>query len=128
MHPAGLAARLRVDVAQGRPDPERAVAGDEPGRLREAAPLQVAQHARPRLGRLAVAVLDREQLLGALLADADHDQQAELGIVAQAHGHVDAVDPQVAVALKVEPAAAEGPAASSANVTAEMADSSGSKV
>ena len=47
---------------------------------------QIAEHRCPRVLALAVAVLDREQLLLAVLPDTDHDQQAELGILAEPDG------------------------------------------
>ena len=61
---------------------------------------QVAEHGRPGVLALAVAVLDREQLLLAVLTDADHDQQAQLGILAEPHADVHAVDEQVRVAVE----------------------------
>jgi hypothetical protein len=66
MHPARLAACGGEHVPERRPGSERAVADHEPG-LVEAARLQIAHHAGPGLGALAVAVLDREQLLGATI-------------------------------------------------------------
>ena len=76
MHPAGLPARAGEHVPERRPGAQRAVADHEPG-LVEAAVLEVAHHRGPGLGALAVAVLDGKQLLGAILADTDHDQQAQ---------------------------------------------------
>jgi hypothetical protein len=71
-------------VTQRRPRAQRAVADHQP-RLVEAAVLEIAHERGPGLGALAVAVLDGEQLLGPVLADADHDQQAEPVVLAQAH-------------------------------------------
>jgi putative transposase len=53
-----------------------ALAADELGRVHPAI-AEVAHHDGPGLGALAVAVLDRQQFLDAVLSDADHDQQAD---------------------------------------------------
>jgi hypothetical protein len=96
-------------VPERGPRAERAVADHEPG-LVQSARLEVAHHAGPRLGALAVAVLDRQELLDAALAHADHDEQAETVILAQAHRDVDAVDEQIRVAVDDERGdAARGP-------------------
>jgi hypothetical protein len=81
------------------PRAERAVAGHEL-RLVHATVAEIAEHRRPGVFALAVAVLDREQLLAAVLTDADHDQQAQPRVLAETDGHVDAVDEQVGVAVK----------------------------
>jgi hypothetical protein len=106
VHPALLAARAGVDVPERRPRTQRAVAADELG-LVETAIAQVAQDDRPGLGALAVAVLDREQLLDAVLADADDDQQAQLVVLAEAHLDMHAVDEQVRVARELQAALLE---------------------
>jgi hypothetical protein len=61
----------------------------------------------PGLGRLAVAVLDGQQLLLAVVADADHDQQAELVVLAQAYRDMDTVDEKVCVPAEAEMPLAE---------------------
>jgi hypothetical protein len=96
VHPAALLPSLGEHVAQRRPGPERAVTDDELRTVQPAA-LEITQHARPGVGGLAVAVLDRQELLGAVLANADHDQQAQPVVLAQADRHVHAIDEQVRV-------------------------------
>jgi hypothetical protein len=83
------------------PRPERAIADHELG-LVQPAGLQIAHHARPGLGALAVAVLDREQFLGPVLAHADHDQQAQPVVLAKPDRDVDTVDEQVGVAMEAQ--------------------------
>ncbi len=101
VNPTPLLACFGEHVAQRRPRSERAVADDELGAVQPAA-LHVAEHARPRVARLAVAVLHGEQLLLAVLAHADHHEQAQLVVLAQAHRHVHPVDEQVGVAAEAE--------------------------
>jgi len=50
----------------------------------QAAGLEVAQHDSPRLAALAVAILHSEQLLLAVLANAEHDEQAHAVVLAEA--------------------------------------------
>jgi hypothetical protein len=97
--PAGLAARGGEHVAERRPRAERAVADHELG-LVQSSVLEIAHDRGPGLGALAVAVLDRQQLLHAVLADPDHAQQTEPVVLAQPDRDVDAVDEQVRVAMK----------------------------
>ena len=106
MNPAALLPGSGEHVAQRGPRAERAVAGHEL-RLVQPAVAQIAEHGRPRVLALAVAVLDREQLLLAVLADADHHQQAQLRILAEADADVHAVDEQVGVAVKPQLPGAE---------------------
>ena len=84
---------------QRGPRAERAVTGHEL-RLVHATVAQIAEHGRPRVLALAVAVLDREQLLAAVLADADHDQQAQPRVLAEADTDVHAVDEQVGIPVE----------------------------
>jgi hypothetical protein len=72
------------------------------------APLQVEKQLPPGLGALAHAVDEADELLLALRRGADDDQQA-LGIVLQAGLYVDAVGPEVDVALggEIAPAPAQ---------------------
>ena len=72
VNPAALLRGSGKYVAQCGPRAERAVAGHEL-RLVHATVAQIAEHGRPRVLALAVAVFDRQQLLLAVLADADHD-------------------------------------------------------
>jgi len=99
VHPAALLARAGKHIAQGGPRPERAVAGHQP-RLAQPAVAEVAQDRRPGVGALAVAVLDSEQLLDAVLAHPDDDEQAQPVVLAQAHRDVHPVNEQVGVAVK----------------------------
>ena len=65
VHPAPLLARLGEDVAQRSPESERAIAdGDD--RRAHAASLHVPEERRPALGRLAEAVLERDDLFRAV--------------------------------------------------------------
>jgi hypothetical protein len=54
-----------------------------------------------------VSALDRQQLLLAVLTHADHDQQADLRVLAEPHGDVDAVHEHAGVAGEPEVALAE---------------------
>jgi hypothetical protein len=91
--PAALVARRRVDLAEGGPQPERAVA-DPQQRLVEATLAQVAQDVGPGVGALAIAEGHPEQLLAPIRTRADdHEQARVLGF--QAGTEVDAVGPQV---------------------------------
>jgi hypothetical protein len=96
VHPAALLLGCGEHGAQRGPRAQRSVAGHQLG-LAEPAVAQIAQHRRPRVFALAVAVLDGEQLLVPVFADADHDQHAHLGVLAEAHSHVDTVDEQVMI-------------------------------
>src|SRR5271167_2178195 len=105
MDPAALAAGLRPHLLDRLPEAERAVGDRELGRNRKPAPLQVEEQFPPGLGALAHAVNEADELLLALRRGADDDQQA-LGLVLQASLHVDAVGPEVDVALGGEIASA----------------------
>jgi NAD(P)-dependent dehydrogenase (short-subunit alcohol dehydrogenase family) len=95
-----------VHVAECRPRAECAVTDDEL-RLVRSAGLEIAHQLGPRLGALAVAVLDREELLDAVAADADHDEQAQPVVLTEAHADVDAVDEPVGVPVEAQLALAE---------------------
>jgi hypothetical protein len=69
--------------------------------------LEVAHHRRPRVGALAVAVIDREQLLGAVLPDADDHEQAQHVVLAEPDADVDAIDEPVGIAVEAQPTAAK---------------------
>ena len=68
---------------------------------------QVLQQVQPAEMAFSLAVLDGQQLLVAVLGDADHDQHAR-AIFLQAHIEVDGVGPQVDVALAVQVALRPG--------------------
>jgi hypothetical protein len=106
--PAALAAGLRPHLLDRLPEAERAVGDRELRRYRKPAPLQVEEQFPPGLGALAHAVNEADQLLLALRRGADDDQQA-LGIGLKTGLHVDAVGPEVDVALggEIAPAPAQ---------------------
>jgi hypothetical protein len=87
VNPASLLARAGEHAAQRRPRAQRAVASYEL-RLVHPAVAEIAEHRAPGILALAVALLDREQLLAAVLTDTDHDQQAQLGVLTEPDGHV----------------------------------------
>jgi len=96
--PAALAAGLRPHFLDRLPEAERAVGDRELGRHRKSAPLQVEQQLLPGLRTLAHAVDQTDQLLLALGRGADDEQQA-LRSVLEPGLHMDAVGPEVDVAL-----------------------------
>ncbi len=75
--------RAGGDVPQRGPRAKRVVSADEFG-LVHAAVLKAPEHDGPALGALAVAVLDREKLLDAVIADPDHAAQAQPVVLAEA--------------------------------------------
>jgi hypothetical protein len=93
--PVALVAGGREHVAERRPQPQRAVA-DRDHRGSHAAPAQIAQQLRPRLGRLAFAVSDRDELLGAVDPHAHDHQAAQAGLL-QADPEVHPVRPDIDV-------------------------------
>ena len=95
MEPAALLTGLREHLAQRAPKPERAVA-DGQHRGPHAAAFGVTQQIRPRAGRLAVAVGERDQFLAAVGAYSDQHQQTQLGLL-EADLDVDPVSPEVHV-------------------------------
>ncbi len=98
MDPAALLAGLAVDLAQRLPEAERAVADGELRRYRQAAALEVEQQLQPALLALAVAVAQADDVLVADLVGADDHQQALL-VVLEAGLEVDAIGPEVDIAL-----------------------------
>src|SRR5262249_57907302 len=74
--PIALLARLRPHVPHGDPEAEGAIAHDNYGWAHTSA-LQIAENGLPAFGALAVAVLDRDQLLGPVRPHADHHERAE---------------------------------------------------
>jgi hypothetical protein len=106
VNPATLLPGAGEHGAKGRPRTERAITGHEL-RLVHPPVAQIAEHGAPGVLGLAITVLDRQQLLLAVLADTNHDQQAQLGILAEADADVDAIDEQVRVAVKPQLTRAE---------------------
>jgi len=84
--PVALVAGGREDVAEGRPQPQRAVADRDHRCLHAAAP-QVAQDLSPAVGGLPLAVSHGDQLLGAVDAHAHDHQAAQPGLL-QPHPEV----------------------------------------
>src|ERR1035438_4488072 len=70
--------------------------------VRSWAALEIPEHAGPPLRALAIAVLDGEQFLDAILPDADHDQQAHLRILTEADLDVDPIHEQVRVPAEAQ--------------------------
>ena len=140
VHPAALAARLRPHFLDRLPEAERAVGDREFGADRKPAPLQVEEQLPPGLRALAHAVDEADEFLLALGRGADDDQQALRGVL-EPGLHVDAVDPEVDVALGREIALAparvlvrpglleppDGRGREPAGVLAEQRDSASSK-
>jgi hypothetical protein len=87
--------RLGEDLAQCSPEPERTVA-DGHNRSGHSSALHVPQYVGPGLGGLAVAVGDRDQLLGPVGPDT-HDDQGTQAYLFQPHVEVDPVDVDVDV-------------------------------
>ena len=95
VEPAPALPGLGEHLPGGLPEPQRPVT-DGQHRGAHAAAGAIAQQVRPRLRRLAVPISEGDQLLAAVGADADHDQQAQL-VLLQPDVHVDPVGPQVDV-------------------------------
>src|SRR6266700_3073573 len=93
-----VAAELRPHFLDRLPEAERAVGDRELGSHREPTPLQVEEELPPGLRTLAHAVDEADKLLLAFGRGADDDQQALRGVF-EPGLHVDAVDPEVDVAL-----------------------------
>ena len=87
-----------IDLAQRLPEPEVAVADSEFRADLQAAAAQIHQQLAPRLLALAIAVGEPDQFLSAELVRADHDQDA-LALLIKTSIEVDAIDPEVDVAL-----------------------------
>lgn len=84
------------------PEAEGTVAGGERRRDREAVPVaQAKEQLAPALRALAVAVLERQELLPAIGVGADEHQHAR-PVVLQARCEVDAIGPEVDVAVGAE--------------------------
>ena len=98
MDPATLAARLRPHFLDRLPEAERAVGNREFGADRKPTPLEIEEQLPPGLRALAHAVDEPDEFLFALRRGANDDQQA-LRVVLQASLHVDAIGPEVDVAL-----------------------------
>ena len=87
-----------VDLAQGLPEPKGAVASGQFGRNHEAPLLEVEKQFAPGLGTFAITVVDGQYFLAAPIVGADDDQNA-LAIFVQARLEIDAVSPEIDVAL-----------------------------
>ena len=98
VHPATLAAGLRPNFLNRLPEAERAVGDRQLGTHRQPAPLQVEQQFPPGLRTLAHAVDQADQLLLPLGRGTDDDQETLRGLL-EPGLHMDAVDPEVYVAL-----------------------------
>ena len=105
MDPVALMPGRWEHITERRPQPQRAVA-DRDHRRPHPTPPQVPQQLRPRLGRLPLAVTDRDQLLGAVGAH-PHDHQAAQAGLLQPHLEVDAVGPDVHIVAVGQVALAE---------------------
>ena len=105
--PTPLFTRVGENIPQGRPEPERAIAGREFRRHREAAFLEPAQQVTPAIGVLSKPVHDRRHVLLTILIRAD-DHQHTLTIAVQARREVDPVGPDVDVAFALQIALAPG--------------------
>ena len=95
MDPATLGSGGGEHIAQRRPQPKGAVANRQ-HRCLHAAPAQIAQQLRPRLGRLTQPVGDRDQLLGPVGPHPDDDQGAQ-PLLGQADVEVHPVGPHIDV-------------------------------
>jgi hypothetical protein len=98
MHPASLLTGLGPELADRLPEAERAVGDGDLGRHRQTPALEIEQQGAPVVSALARAVDKADQLLLALRRGADDDQDA-LRLVLQTRLQVDAVGPDVDVAL-----------------------------
>src|SRR6516162_4710880 len=105
VHPAALAARLRPHLLDRLPEAERAVGDRELGPNRKPASLQVEEELFPGLRTFANAVDQTDELLLALGRGANDDQQALRGVLKPGL-HMNAVGPEVYVALRREVALA----------------------
>ena len=92
MEPAALLSGGREDLAHRFPEPQRAIP-DGQYRGGHAATTAVAQQISPRLGRLAVAISDRDQFLASVGTHAQHHQQAQF-LLLQPDLEMDPVDPR----------------------------------
>src|SRR5689334_21160953 len=98
VYPATVAADLRPYLLNRLPEAERAVGDRQLRTNRQPAPLQVEQQFPPGLPTLAYAVDQADQLLLPLGRGTDDDQETLRGLL-EAGLHMDAVDPEVYVAL-----------------------------
>src|ERR1051325_11687659 len=101
VNPAALTARLGPHFLDRLPEAQRGVGNRELGPDREPPSLQIEQQLLPGSRALAQAVDEADELLRAFRRRADDDEQA-LRIVLEPGLHVDAVGPEVDVALRRE--------------------------
>ena len=95
VEPAALFSGLGEHVAQRGPEPERTVT-DREHRSAHPAARAAAEQIGPGLGGLALTVIERDQLLGAIRADTDDDQQAHV-VLGKPDPEVDPVGPHIHV-------------------------------
>jgi hypothetical protein len=98
LHPASLLTGLGPDLADRLPEAKRAIGDGDLGRHRQTPALEIEQQGAPVVSALSRAVDKAEQLLLALRRGADDDQDA-LRLVLQTRLKVDAVGPDIDVAL-----------------------------
>jgi hypothetical protein len=106
VEPTALRPGGREHLAQGGPEPQRAVP-DREHRGAHPAPPGIAQQVRPRAGRLPLPVGEGDQLLGPVGTDPDQHQQAQ-PLFVQPDVEVDAVGPHVHVVDPGQVAGGEG--------------------
>lgn len=104
VHPAPLLPGRRIDLAEGGPEAERAIADGEFRRLREPPLLEIKEQFLPALPASTDAVDDSDQFLPAFGRGSHEDEQPLLlvAVVFQPHVDVDAVGPDVDVLLPRE--------------------------
>ena len=98
MHPTALAACPRPHLLDRLPEAEGAVGDRKLGSHRKPPPFEVEEELFPRLRALADAVDEPDKFLFAFGRGADDHQQALRGFL-EPGLHMDAVDPEVNVAL-----------------------------
>ena len=94
VEPAALLTRAGEHVPQCGPRAESAFTDHEPGLVHPAA-LEITERGSPALGRLAKAVLHREQLLNPDLSRAEDDHRPQLWVLPEPDPDVDPVHIQV---------------------------------
>src|SRR4030088_905033 len=98
VHPTALAARPRPHLLDRLPEADGTVGDRELGSHRKPPPFEVEEELFPRLRALAHAVDESDKFLFAFGRGADDHQQALRGLL-EPGLHMDAVDPEVNVAV-----------------------------